>query len=92
MQDEKITSLVIPDTVTSIGENSFWDCDGLTTLTIGSNVTALEHYAFYGCTYLSTVIFNGTVEQWNDVEIGVYVFDDTLVTKIICSDGEVAFN
>ena len=92
MQDEEITSLVIPDTVTSIGENSFWDCDGLTTLTIGSNVTALEHYAFYGCTYLSTVIFNGTVEQWNDVEIGVYVFDDTLVTKIICSDGEVAFN
>ena len=89
MQDEEITSLVIPDTVTSIGENSFWDCDGLTTLTIGSGVTAIEHYAFYGCTYLSEVIFNGTMEQWNAIEVGVYVFDDTLVTKIICSDGEV---
>lgn len=89
MYDREITSLVIPDTVTVIGENAFWDCDCLTSVTIGSGVTAIESYAFYACTYLSEVIFNGTVEQWNAIEIGVYVFDDTPVTKIICSDGEV---
>jgi hypothetical protein len=79
MYDGEITSLVIPDTVTVIGENAFWDCDYLTSVTIGSGITAIESYAFYACTYLSEVIFRGTVEQWNAIEIGVA---NSLITLI----------
>ena len=43
------TSFVIPDSVTSIGERAFEDCDGLTSVVIGDSVTSIGKMAFYGC-------------------------------------------
>ena len=85
-----LTSMVIPNGVTGIGAYVGYECDSLTGVTVGSGVTEIDANAFYGCTYLDTVIFTGTVEQWNGIAIGAYAFEDTLVTKIVCSDGEVA--
>src|ERR1700690_1240545 len=37
--DLGITSLMIPDSVTSIGDKAFYFCDYMTNVTIGTNVT-----------------------------------------------------
>ncbi|MBR5982765.1 MAG: leucine-rich repeat domain-containing protein, partial [Bacteroidales bacterium] len=42
------TSVTIPSTVTTIGENAFYNCSGLTEITIPSTVTSIGYNAFNG--------------------------------------------
>ena len=45
-----------PDSVTSIGEQAFYDCTGLTSITIPNSVKSIGNYAFSGCTGLESII------------------------------------
>ena len=56
-----LTSVTIPNSVTTIGEYAFYDCDGLTSVTIGNSVTEIGKYAFYGCTGLTSITIPGSV-------------------------------
>ena len=49
-----ITSVVIGDGVTNIGNDAFEDCTNLTTVTIPTSVTSIGDRAFYQCTNLTT--------------------------------------
>ena len=53
-----ITSVVIKDGVTSIGNLAFLSCGNLKSVTIGKNVESIGTYAFYGCDNLATVTLN----------------------------------
>ena len=53
-----ITSITIPNSVTSIGDYAFYQCSGLTSLTIPNSVTSIGIYAFADCTSLNHVTFN----------------------------------
>ena len=53
-----ITSVVIPDSVKSIGVSAFYGCTSLESITIGNSITSISDYAFYDCTGLREVYFN----------------------------------
>ena len=51
----KLKSVVIPDSVTTIGEEAFAGCLELTSVTIGDSVTTIGEGAFYSCMGLTAV-------------------------------------
>lgn len=80
---------VIPDNVTSIGANAFLNCTSLTSVTIGSGVTSIGDGAFDYSTALMNITFNGTTEEWNEIDIAANWKAMVTVTKVVCTDGEV---
>ena len=58
-----LTSVTIPDSVTSIGELAFWRCTGLTSVTIPDSVTSIGESAFYYCTGLTSVAIPDSVTR-----------------------------
>ena len=65
------TSVTIPNSVTSIGEEAFCGCTGLTSITIPSNITSIGDYAFCGCTGLTSITIPTSVAS-----IGDYAFSN----------------
>ena len=57
----EITNLIIPNSVTSIGDYAFEDCDGLTSVTILNSVTSIGYSAFSGCSSLTSVTIPNSV-------------------------------
>ena len=80
LNGEEIKDLVIPNSVTSIGNNAFFRCIGLTSVTIPNSVTTIGASAFSGCSGL-TEIYSKISEPfktsgcWSDVNktIPLYV-------------------
>ncbi len=75
-----LTSVTIPNSVTSIGERAFRECSGLTSVTIGNSVTSIGSYAFYGCNGLTSVTIPNSVTR-----IGNNAFSHcSSLSKIYC--------
>ena len=58
-----LTSITIPDGVTSIGNFAFSGCTGLTNITIPDGVTSIGNSAFSGCTGLTSVTLGNSVNS-----------------------------
>ena len=58
-----MTSITIPNTVTSIGEGAFYKCLSLTSVTIPNSVTSIGREAFYGCSGLISVTIPNSVKE-----------------------------
>ncbi len=50
-----LTSITIPDSVTSIGDHAFSNCTNLTSIAIPDGVTSIGRRTFYGCTNLTSI-------------------------------------
>ena len=56
-----LTSITIPDSVTSIGGSAFEDCSGVISITIPNSVTSIGSSAFYGCSGLTSITIPDSV-------------------------------
>ena len=60
INEEEITELIIPDSVTYIGSFAFYNCNGLTDIILSDNITYIGNCVFAGCEELKNVsIGNG---------------------------------
>ena len=62
-------SVIIPGSVTSIGDGAFWACGGLTSVTIPGSVTSIGGYVFEWCGKLKDVYYAGNKAQWEKIMI-----------------------
>jgi hypothetical protein len=77
-----LTSVTIPNSVTSIGWAAFYNCSGLTSITIPNSVTSIGNNAFSGCSGLTTVFYGGTDSTaWSAISIDS--FGNTPLTSAI---------
>ena len=60
-----LTSVTIPDSVTSIGNYAFYKCIGLTSITIPDSMKSIGEDAFWGCSGLTTVNWDATACTFN---------------------------
>lgn len=58
-----ITSVLIQNNVTTIGDNAFQNCTSLGSIVIPNGVTSIDGYAFGGCTGLTSVVIPDTVTE-----------------------------
>lgn len=65
-QKSRITSVVIEDGVTSIGDNTFEDCSALKSVSGMKGVTSLGKWAFYKCTSLESFAIPSGVKSIPD--------------------------
>jgi hypothetical protein len=72
-----LTSVSIPSSVTTIGQNSFQGT-GLTSLTLPSSITSIQAYAFSGCTSLTSVNCLGSTPP----SLGSDCFSGTSITDV----------
>ncbi len=56
LKNNAINTIIVPDYVTSIGDNAFKDCFNITNVTIGKGVNSIGENAFYNCYKLVEVI------------------------------------
>ena len=79
INNELVTSIAIPDSVTSIGNYAFNGCTGLTSVTIPDSVTSIGARVFDGCTKLTSVTIGNGVTS-----IGYRAFDGCIgLTSVI---------
>lgn len=90
-----LTSVTIPDSVTSIGVEAFSVCASLKSITIGNSVTNIGAYAFEDCTLLKDVYYNGDKASWDKITFdneyaNPLYYGATLHTKHTKANGEKA--
>ncbi|MGI6301958.1 MAG: leucine-rich repeat protein [Verrucomicrobiota bacterium] len=87
-----LTSVTIPNSVTSIGDWAFTSCWGLTSVTIGDSVTNIGNGAFDGCSGLNSVTIPDSVTSIGDSAFsGCSGLTSVTIPDSVTSIGDGAF-
>ena len=67
---DELSVVSIVSGVSTIGTNAFAGCGSLSSITIPASVVSIQPGAFSYCRSLSDVYYEGTAEDWNNIELG----------------------
>lgn len=87
-----LTAIVLPDTITKIGERAFKNCTNLENINITESITVFGSQCFNGCAKLTGTLTIGA----NVTSIGYVAFNGTSYTKLVynavSATGYASFN
>ena len=82
-RNQKIESYIIPNSVTSIGDDAFFGCRSLSNIVIPDSVTSIGDGAFFGCSSLSNIVIPDSV-----ISVGDWTFFGCRsLSSIVIPDG-----
>ena len=84
----RIKNIYIGDSVTQIPDFAFEECVRVASLTISSKVTYIGKYAFVNMKSLKDIYYEGTIDEWNAIEKGIYWTVYVPDCTVHCSDGD----
>ena len=88
-----LTSVTIPNSVTSIGDSAFYGCTGLTSITIPNSVERIGYATFSGCTGLTSVTIGNSVTSIGDSAFyGCSSLTSVTIPDSVTSIGSSAFS
>ena len=86
---KQIKTLTISEGVETIGDSAFYGCVRLKELYLPSTLTRIGNYAFYTIPTLPLAIeYNGTVEQFKQIQKAPFWWDGFNNITVSCTDGE----
>ena len=90
---EEIKDLVIPNSVTSIGDNAFYGCSSLTSITIPNSVTSIGDGAFRECSGLTSITIPNSVTSIGEWAFyGCTSLTSVTIPNSVTSIGDIAFD
>ncbi|MCM1306242.1 MAG: leucine-rich repeat domain-containing protein [Bacteroides sp.] len=87
--NEISNNVVIDDGTVAINAATFMDGTFIASVEIPNTIESIGDKAFYGCLNLETITYNGSVEEFAQIAIGVSAFSGLKANKIICNNGDV---
>ena len=76
-QSKLLETVVLPDSIKSIGERAFMSCPKLVSVILNNGLTSLGSNAFTGCSSLEEIVIPSTVTS-----IGKAIFANTTINKL----------
>ena len=90
INDVEVKNLVIPNSVTSIGNYAFYKCLSLNSVTIPNSVTSIGEWAFASCRCLTKTNYTGDIAGWCGINFGNYSANPTAYShNLYINDVEV---
>jgi len=87
-QRKKITSLVIEEGVTGIGDRAFWDCKMMAVVTIPRSITRMGDHSFFNCEGL-TDLYIPDLTAWFNIRFTNAEGNPVLHTKNLYVNGQL---
>ena len=92
-RDKIMTSYVIPDSVSCIGESAFWGCHSLKRLVLPDSVSSIGDWAFWNCCSLTDIVIPDNVTSIGDRAFwGCCSLKSLVLPDSVSSIGESAFD
>ncbi len=70
-----------------IYDSTFEHCKNLQQVTLGLGITHIKEYAFAECFNLRNIVYEGTIEEFYNINIDETAFDGCPKIKVECEDG-----
>lgn len=80
----------MPSQVTDIGAGTFSGCTFLEDVVLPDTITNIRTWAFKGCIMLGELTYKGTKAQWNNITLGQLWNDESSISVIHCTDGDIS--